>query len=597
MIIGYHTLIKCSHQLKAHIVNRLRDLAERSEDPRRPAAAWELTICYFSGFGVSRDFDAALGWLSVARELGVAAAHDLFKSLQEAIVVAMKTQSGDGLACVEKQRLTFRNQQSSNNTISNLQNRVSGVQSEDNGTSTIIGQEKHILTPSRSAVHPTNEPDTVQEQGIVPDPNESFQRYFEFSNVHAQLMPSVPLPMPSHVRDAITTGSVYQLRDIITRDPSLINSADGWGNTPLLLSAHQKQLEILRYLISHPDINASAHNKSGQNALHFLAHFEDERVVDCVLPLVNKGTDLFRDALPMRKENGALIFFHGLRCCAVLNSILHNKIILLASLLEAAHSKSSKPICQICETGSRFRRILAVALSLFRIDALELLTAHLRTHKKSETINLANVQVWAGQKLLRLYQVPFSSVAVSAMDLPEDFFRAIMYGSNYVAVLKRTLDFLTAMASTTDESSGIPGFLSLETRMLIEASAGGSLDAVSSLLNRTRETQARVPEWVMCRYYHEDGPLEISVRFGLRDIFDRLLRDNASFLQDKFDYPCQDITVDCLDTPSWWVSTYRQLLGRHTRIFRPDGHTHSREIIGYLLELAIKARHQDTYFL
>lgn len=577
-------------------MNRLRDLAERPEDPRRPAAAWELTICYFSGFGVTRDFNAALKWLSEARNLGVAAAQDFFQPLQEAIVVALKNQTRDGLAFVEKQRHTLRNQQSSTNTISNVQNNVLGRQSEDNGASTTIGEKNQALTPTRSAFHPTDESDTVQNQGIVPDPNTSFQRYLEVSNANPQSTPSIPLPVPSHVRDAITTGSVHQLRHIITSDPSLINSADEWGNTPLLLSAHHKQLEVLRYLISHPDINASAHNKYGQTALHFLAHFEDEHVVDFVLPLVNMGTDLFRDALPMRKDSGALILFHGLRCCAVLNSILHNKTILLTNLLEAAHSKPSI-ICQICEAGSRFRRILAVALSLFRIDVLELLMAHLRTHRKSETINLANVKVWAGQKLLRLDQVPFSSVAVSAMDLPEDFFRAIMYGSNYADVLERTLDFLTAMASTGDKSNRNPDGFSLETKMLSEASAAGSLDSVSSLLNRMEKSQTETPEWVTCWNWDEDGPLGTSVQFGLRDIFDRLLRDNASFLQDKFDYPCQITTGNCLDDPSWWVSTYRQLLGRHTRIPRPDGHTHSLEVIGYLLKLAIRARHQDTYFL
>lgn len=578
-------------------MNTLRDLAERPEDPRKPAAAWELTICYFSGFGVPRDFDAALKWLSVARELGVAAAQDLFKPLQEAIAVALRAQSRDGAAFVEKQGLTFRDQQPSNNTMSNIETIISGLQAEDNGETTIIDQEGHTLRLSGSAVRTTDDSNTLQKEDIVPDANSLFQKYFEVGNTNQHSMPSIPEPVPSHVREAIEAGSVGKLRDFVTRDPSLLNSVDERGNTPLLLAAHHKQFEILRYLISHPDTNASAYNKSGQTALHFLAHFEEERAVGFVLPLVEKGIDLLREALPMRKDDGALIFFHGLRCCAVLNSILHNKTILLASLLEAAHSKSSVSICQICETGSRFRRILAVALSLFRIDVLELLMAHLRTHRQSETINLANVQVWAGQKLLRLYQVPFSSVAVSAMDLPEDFFRAIMYGSNYADVLERTLDFLMATASTINKSNHTPD-LSLETKMLSEASAGGSLDAVSSLLNRTKESLPKTPEWVVRRYFWElgdHGPLETSILFGLRDIFDRLLRDNASFLQDSFAYPCED--SNCLDWPSLWVLFYRQLLGRPRRMPRPDGHTHRSEVIGDLLRVAIKARHQDTYFL
>ncbi|KAL1846416.1 hypothetical protein Daus18300_014259 [Diaporthe australafricana] len=497
VIIGYHTLIGCSHQLKAHIVNTLRDLAERPDDPRQPAAAWELTICYFSGFGVPRDFDAALKWLSVARELGVTAGRDLFKPLQEAIVVAMEAQSHKEAAFPGKPRLNFRNQQSSNNIVSNTETSVSDLQAEDNGERT-IGQEEHTSRPSRSAVHTTDESNVLQKQIVAPETNALCRKYFDGSNKLAQSLPSMPLPMPSHVRDAIEAGSLNQLRDIITREPSVLDSADEQGNTPLLLAAHHKQLGILRYLISHPDIKASAHNKFGQTALHFLAHFENESVVDFVLPLVDNGIDLLREALPMRTDSAALVIFHGLRCCAVLNSILHNKTILLAILLEAAHSNSSVSMCQICEAGSRFRRILAVALSLFRIDVLEILTAHLLAHRKLNTINLANIQVWAGQKLLRLYQVPFSSVAVSAMDLPEDFFRAIMYGSNYDDVLERTLDFLAATASTRSKSKGTP-HMSLETKMLRAASAGGSLDAVNSLLNRMKESQQKVPEWISCQ--------------------------------------------------------------------------------------------------
>ncbi|KAF6807634.1 hypothetical protein CSOJ01_08075 [Colletotrichum sojae] len=567
--------------------------AENPEDPRTPAAAWELTICYFSGFGVPRDFDRALEWLSLARDHHVSAAQEFFKPLQEAIAVAKEAQINDNMASVEQVNASLEGESSTKTTANDVNATLSQTQpglrsgeerSEQRSTTTIdtLADTNHSQDPSIEAI---------------------LQKYLDDSKSNPNSAAPTSPAMADHVRHAIETGALNQLRESINSDPAQINSIDVHGNTPLLLAADHKQVSVLRYLLSCPDVEVQAHNNSGQTALHFLAEFEDEYMAEFVESLASKGIDLSREALPMRKAKERLIFFSGLRCCPMLNAILHDRVTLLRQLLEAAHLSSQGSFCQICEAGSRFRRILAVALSLFRVDMLELLSDHLMEYSRLNVVDLANIQVWAGHKLLRLYQVPFSSVAVSAMDIPESFFRAIIYGAGYVDILERTLDFLSTIHQTKNSSS----FL-LEVRMLRAATDGGSLDAVDSLLRRMKRRQSNTPAWLISRGDVPVTPLDKAIRFGFREIFDRILADHASSLREEVHYTCQDLKhlmkpvdakeMNCFDDSPVWKRSYRRLLGQDERLALPDGHIH--DFTGNVLnavETSISNRHRDTYFL
>ncbi|KAK5637041.1 hypothetical protein RRF57_012753 [Xylaria bambusicola] len=84
-MVSYSSFSQTSHQLKSRIVESLSLIANDNNDPRRWAAAWELSVCYFSGFGVAASHDKCSEWLSIALEGGVAAALDYFTSLHEAM--------------------------------------------------------------------------------------------------------------------------------------------------------------------------------------------------------------------------------------------------------------------------------------------------------------------------------------------------------------------------------------------------------------------------------------------------------------------------------------------------------------------------------
>lgn len=584
--VGYRTLLPCSYHLKAHIALELIGIASKPTDPRQAAAAWELVICYFSGFGVARDYDAAGRWLDVARGHGIVAAHDFFEPLQGAIAKGKELRERDEARFSERQM-----------AYAKIKNGSKEQQDHEKGKD-LVSKESNSQTPTDkplapepqpSEVAPTDQNETAKhttDSTFVNPLSTAFERYLSQSGQTR----SISIPMSEDVRKAITRGEVERLRDLLMEYPDAVNSVDQDGNTPLLLAADKKQLTVLQYLLSHPDVTAGVHNNAGQTALHLIADFDenDEQVINLAPQLVAKGADLLHEALPVQKSQDRFVFSLGLRCCPMLNAVLHDKLLLLKSLLVAAHpsSSSQNSLCQICEAGSRFRRILAVSLSLFRIDALELLTAHLQSQGRYKTIELANIRVWAGQNLLPLYKVPFQSVAILAMDLPESFFRAMIYGRAFADVQERTIDFLLAVEATSTHARDQNARFS---NMLRAACAGGSLDGISHILERLAEEQ-KGPIML----YQVIRSVELAIQYGLRDIFDRLLAEDRKSLEAECQVPCRK--TDCSDAVGSWRRRARLLMGRPRTKLLPKGHSHEQCFGNELLHPAISVRHQDSYF-
>jgi hypothetical protein len=579
-------LLSCSYHLKAHIARALEDIASKPTDPRQAAAAWELVICYFSGFGVARDYDAAGRWLDVARGHGIVAAQDFFEPLQGAIAKGKELRERDEARFSERQ-LAYANvkneskEQEGHEKGKDLASKQSNSQTPTDEPLAPEPQlsEKAPTDQNETAYHTTN-------STFVNPSSTAFERYLSQSGQTR----SVSVPMSEDVRKAITRGEVERLRDLLMEYPDAVNSVDQDGNTPLLLAADKKQLTVLQYLLSHPDVTAGVHNNAGQTALHLIADFDenDEQVINLAPQLVAKGADLLHEALPVQKSQDRFVFSLGLRCCPMLNAVLHDKLLLLKSLLVAAHpsSSSQNSLCQICEAGSRFRRILAVSLSLFRIDALELLTAHLQSQGRYKTIELANIRVWAGQNLLPLYKVPFHSVAISAMDLPESFFRAMIYGRAYADVQERTIDFLLAVEAT---STHVRDQNARYSNMLRAACAGGSLDGINHILERMAEKQTGP-----IMLYQVITSVMLAIQYGLRDIFDRLLAEDRKSLEAECQVPCRK--TDCSDDIGSWRRGARLLMGRPRTKLLPKGHSHGQCFGDELLHPAISVRHQDSYF-
>lgn len=200
---------------------------------------------------------------------------------------------------------------------------------------------------------------------------------------------------------------------------------------------------------------------------------------------MQKGVSLSQEALFSPDDSVKQLFSLGIRCCPILNAVLDNHSTLLEVLLEAAHADGPRrDTCRVCETGSAFRRILAVLLSLFQAETIEILMKHLETASiresgKHEAINLDRVEVWVGAELLPLQNVPFNSVAVAAMDLPECFFRAMILGVKYKESLHKLLQFFLQATHELPEKRAYS--------MLSTAVKASSLEGVNTLLKDVQD--------------------------------------------------------------------------------------------------------------
>lgn len=553
--IGYQTLMLCSHPLKTYIVHKLLDIANDTADRRAPAAAWELSVCCFSGFGIARSFEDCSSWLTVAASNGIIAAQDYYGSVHDAMEIDP-----------------------------NFVRRPGSMLNSTWSSSVAIGETSGSLPHD---AEPTTPP-------IVDDPG-GLDTDLDFSDSEDQPAdPVTPVLMSYRTSNLIRSGSDDDLRRLLDEEHMMLNAQDATGNTPLLLAAKGARYEIVELILDQPGVNAGVCNNAGQNVLHYLTGFSDTQIQLLVPRLIERKADPNAEGFSTQQENGSAAFTSGIRSCSILNSILHKNLVLLKCILEAGYSENCVSICRVCEAGSAFRRILAVALSYFQADALEILVAHIKAHKSDQVIELDKIEVWAGHELLPLHKVPFYSVAVTVMDLPESFFRAMYYGANHHNSLRRTIGFLL------DAGKDV---VTLPHSMLRAAVSKNSLDGVNILLDEGKQRSMPSSWWV-----RHDGtgmesnrryPMDLAIISGFRDIFDVLIQQDSTLFSQKYSQVC--LARDCQRPISRsWRNICGSFLGRllHApRALPPGQHTHRYNLLKVALETIFVARHQDIYFM
>ncbi|KAI1335948.1 hypothetical protein F5Y15DRAFT_408851 [Xylariaceae sp. FL0016] len=522
--VGHATFAQTSHQLKAHIVESLLRIATDDQDPRRLATAWELSVCYYSGFGVPASFEHCSRWLTIASEGGVVAAQNYFEVLHGAMNLPCPVQSG------WKQRGVTR---------------VSVTISEDETAPSI------------------KEPEPL-EQAMEGSDDELEIEDLHDGSIHNRI--DARIEMPKELGDILSRGSLDGLRCYLDNYPESLNSQDFDGNTPLLLSAMRQQVDILEFLADQPSVNAGIPSRSGHTVLHFLPSLDCDVIKVIVPKLVRRKADLYHESLAMPLAEEDTIFTSGISCCSVLNAILHGNLVLLGSLLEA------------------FRRILAISLSIFQAGALTMLIGHVNMHLGSDAINLGSIEVWAGSSLLPLHKVPFNSVAIGALDLPESLFRAINYGDRSVQALQGTIQFLLS----TQENSK-----KLAYTMLIEAVKSHSLQAVQFLLEEGRRRQFPIRWWI--RFPLDRSPFMLSITLGFREIFKYFLQHDSTLLQEPLALPC--CLPACEHRPKVWETYYRILLGQPKAVVVAADRKHKFNHVQRALWLLVDSRHQDSFFV
>ncbi|KAI3337493.1 hypothetical protein HD806DRAFT_543120 [Xylariaceae sp. AK1471] len=541
--IGYRSLRRCSYQLKAYITTKLTAIAANGKDPRRMAAAWELAVYHFSGFGVPISFTECSMWLSMAMKGGIAAANSFYYVLHQAMDIPVDP---------------------------SYVNVMFPTAYTPKGATTLIREKK--------APFKENQELQVLEMSSGEEEDRPSDDDFEDRNT-----PDKPFRLLNNVSDIIREGSVEELQKHLRDESALLNGRDFQGNSPLLLAAKSKRKDMLEVLISYDDLDASIANSSGRTVLHFLTEFDEATAQTWVRQLCKRRANIHHEALPSRGESETLSLSSGIRCCSILNAILHGKLGLLRAFLDACHIPENSVPCRICEAGSAFRRIIAICLSVFRADAAELLLAHRETNGASK-IDLNQIEVWAGQRLLPLYTIPFNSIAVKAMDFPESFFRAINFGDQYNRMLEQTLNFLLP---TTDDIEKVC------YRMLQQAVKSDCIHAAQILI-RLGEQRGFRQKWLIQKPINESPFIE-SIRIGSREVFDLVCNEYPNILSTSIAMPCERRGCELLRPPfySRWTSV---LLGRPNE-WKNIPHTHKHNCVSSALSTFRRAFHADMFFL
>jgi len=483
------------------LVDALLFVSLQDGNPRKPLAAWELSICYYSGFGVDKDWAKSCHYLAVAAVAGHVTSRALFSRLHEAAGIDYST------------------------TLEPLQS----TDSRFPGYSALVGKwllDAASVGFSQSLVSVKN---SGQEE--IRNMYDACIRQFRASlgSPHFEIS-----GLGEKLSAALVSGDVAGLLALLEEHGDLKNAQDSDGNSVLALAAKFGFFEMLKALLDLPGVDASIHNLEEQTPLHFLAIYDDDRIQDIVPQMVTRGADISHEALPIRYGADVPDLALNTRGSSVLTAILRNNMRLLTALLEAGHLEQSVSLCRICEGGSRYRRTLATSIAIHNFEAVEVLLEHLRMHDVAIISEIGMIRVWFNRELVPLQSAVFQGAALG-LDLPESFLRAINYGAISRDALCRTLDVLLPPGSTPTVQS---------YKLLQSATAANSVDAVDHILTSISVvgTTPAIPWWLDISQPHLQfvltSPLFISIKYGFREIFQRLWLTNNRLLDDSLSVKC-----------------------------------------------------------
>jgi hypothetical protein len=559
--VGYQTLALCSHQLKERITRELELIAKNTEDPRNPAAAWEVSICYFSGFGVSRDFERSSYWLNVAYCRGVPGAlkhgHQIHKAMHS--TSGFPTRHDNEFIAIE-----CSHQQEFSRPSDHVQN-------------TTAKEAETGLLVQHGSLHKLDAAEELQDLQL----EEEFTGTDSDSNSRSDTS-EVPergneIGFDRRICEAITDGQPATLMNLVRIIPEWQKLQDKHGNSMILVAARSGSFECIEVLLDHPSADASIYNDFQESALHFMSNFREAQFQALIPKLIARGADPHHEALPMHLQDGKdpLSISTKVRCCSVLRAILSDHLALLSCLLEASHSSGSPKICRICEGGSKLKRIIALALSTFRAEALRTIVDHMKAYGDDSDVSFSSIEVWSNQELIPLWKTPFRSDIVRETDLPESFFRAISCGDKSVEVLRTTIEFLLDHFAVDSKQL---------YNMLQEAVNANSLDSVNLILEEAQRRELPSSWWLaISKTAFPENPLITAIKHGLRSVFNRLCASHSHVFRDF-------VHISDAVEPS----KIARLFPKSSALCTKSYHINVAQIC---LSIAVTAAHQDPYFL
>jgi len=504
---------------------------------------------------VSKDFNNSSYWLNVALLRGIPAAKTFNHQLHQAMHMRSPSYtSGDILNDVYSQRSVQQPPNCEKNKTIGQQDAEIFTQNEDQNAQNTIEQLQQL---------------ELEEYVTDLESDSDARSEVSETRVHGRRV-----SLEKCMTDAIANGQSAELASLMSDRPDWSRRQGAQGDTLIHVAARDGNYECMEVLLSHESADAGIYNDYQESALHLMASFSEDQFRVLIPKLVAKGADPHHEALPLRYGNNSLNISANIRCCSILRAILSDNIPLLSCLLDASHSSFSTG-CRICEGGSKLKRIVAIALSTFRAEALRTIVEHINAHTDNEDVSFGSIEVWCNHELVPLWKTPFRSIIIRTIDLPESFFRAISYGANHIIALQSTISFLL------DHFTADPQQL---YNMLQEAVNVNSLDSVEFILQEAQKRQMPASWWLaISKTAFPNNPLILAIKHGLRSIFQLLWTSNPRVFQElvqisdtiepsKVARFFPDSSVPC--TKSYYIN-----------------------VAQVCLSITVTAAHQDQYFL
>ncbi|KAK0662037.1 hypothetical protein QBC41DRAFT_330020 [Cercophora samala] len=488
VLVGYQTLRGCSHLVRRKIVSELQKAAVDPLDQRHSASAWELFICYFDGFGVDKNWNIARRWLTEAAMHGLIVARAYFLRLHAAM----------GIDPVQSLS-TFHD-----------------INGEAASRSTITAW----LADAISLGHLDVVPDLKQYRNDLPG---LITLGDLINDVARQTTDGAEgISAPDQFLEAALMGDLKKIRAFASDlEPKLINAFDLAGNNAAIRAAKAGHFEILDYLLKIPSLNIGHCNHDEQSVLHYILTFETEQLQRLVPLIVQGGADVFREGQLATFSKESAMFSLPIKCCSVLNAIIHRRPDILELLLKASHSGDGISMCRICERGSRFRKILGIAVALHDHISIGILQAHLEQYD-NEFPRVEGMAFWWVKEPVAFHTLPLSVVFFRGLDLPGSLLRAVRHGSAYYDALHKTLDFVM-------DKSGFE--FDVLYKMVCSSVENDATDALRYICTAHPQFARTSKLWTHAlEHDFHHNPLFTSIRSGYRSAFETLVGDNTQII-------------------------------------------------------------------
>ena len=320
---------------------------------------------------------------------------------------------------------------------------------------------------------------------------------------------------------AAQNGSIERLRAATEKNPHILNAQDMHGNTPLILAVKCGHLEILRFLALHDHVHAGMINHTQQNVLHFLGNYELDDIRAFLIPLIQKGADIFQETVIQHCFKDLSSMELQAPCDPLMNAIIRNNIPFVEALLEAWHDSQVGP-CRICAESEVYREMLAMSTCLYRYPAIQVLRGHVQKYNRDRVTNLSAIQVYIQGDWLSLPQIAFRTNMLRRTCLPESCFRALHHGAEFFTALHNTLKMFL------ENEAGAEKTLNL---MLAEAAANNCIDTIDFLLvEASKRGLSLLTQHFKTNREIDRNPLVSSIRSGFREVFSQLLHSSSDLL-------------------------------------------------------------------